>query len=107
MSKQSAGPLYCITGIFLFALSAIDLAWWISVSSDESKSLEQMNTDYESPYPAFLRAGHLLRICNILLLAIAILFFAMARNRLQRKWPVIVLIVISFVLIAWQLLSFA
>jgi hypothetical protein len=107
MSTKSTGIIYCIIGIGLFAVSALDLGWWISVSSDGSKSLQQMNVDYESLYPEFLRAGRLLRVCNILILALAVLFFSLAKARLPRKWPVIVLIVLSFVLIAWQLLSFA
>jgi hypothetical protein len=107
MSKKKPGVFYFITGVCLFALSVLDLAWWISVSSDESKSLQQMNLDYTSMYPEFLRTGHLLRAGNILILAIAILFFSLARTREQRRWPAIVLIIISAVLIAWQLLSFA
>lgn len=106
-SNKTAGTVYWIAGVLLLALSVMDLAWWISVSSDATKSLDQMNREYAHRYPVWLRTGRLLRICNIGILALAVLFFLLAKSRLARKGSVTVMLVIAIVLIAWQLLSFA
>jgi hypothetical protein len=94
--------------LFFFALIPfcfviLNIFWWIQISSDYSKSLEQVKNEYHEKFPAFIGAGgHRVALLNILLLSVASFLFYKVQNDQKLKSLSRIFFTISVILIAWQ-----
>ena len=97
--------IYFIIAFILFSIVAVDIYWWIQISSDFSKSLDQAKREYHEKFPCFIGKGHSVAILNILLLSVAAFLFYKAQTLQKIKLLSKIFFVISIVLIAWQVFS--
>lgn len=72
--KLSNVALFCI-GLILLSIVVVDLYWWIEISTDDSKSFEQMKKEYDAKLPGFMEGGYRVTIFNLVLLSVSAFLF--------------------------------
>lgn len=96
---------YFIIGLILFALVGLDIYWWINISSDASKTFEQVKAEYLLLFPESLRNALILTVLNIVGLSIAGLLFFKSTDIAQLKVLGWILVVLCGILVAWQVFT--
>jgi hypothetical protein len=94
-----------LLGVCVLSLVVIDLYWWIDISSDYSKSFDQVKAEYNSKFPGFLRGGYRIAVFNIFLLVISSLCFLKNLKSGDLKILSLALLSICGLLGAWMLFS--
>lgn len=97
--------IFFIVGLLLFSLVLVDIYWWIEISSDSSKSFDQVKREYFEKFPNFIGRGHGVTLLNITFLAIAALFFSMSKNLNKLKILSRMFFVGCIIISIWQVFS--
>lgn len=97
--------IYFTIALIVFCFVAVDIYWWIVVSSDASKSFQQMKSEYLERFPAILQNARIITLLNIGLLATASFLFMKAQTLQKIKLVSKIFFVTSMVLIAWQVFT--
>lgn len=96
---------YFIIGLMLLAVVSMDIYWWINISSDASKTFEQVKAEYLLLFPEFIRNARMLTVLNIAGLSIAGLLFYKSTDIAQLKVLGWILVVLCGILVAWQVFT--
>jgi hypothetical protein len=91
-------------GLLLFGLVVYDLILWIQISSDQSKTMQQVTEEYNSITPSFL-GRNTMAFLNILMLSISGFLFYKARNFNPLKIVCNLLAISCIALICWMVFS--
>ena len=97
--------IYFTIALIVFCFVAVDIYWWIVVSSDASKSFQQMKREYLERFPAILQNARIITLLNIGLLATASFLFIKAQTLQKIKLVSKIFFVTSMVLSAWQVFT--
>lgn len=97
--------LYFIIGLILLSIVGIDVYWWITISSDSSKTFSEVQTAYSQKFPSFLRNGQSITITNVILLSISAFLFEKASKFASFKKLSLILMIMCLILIAWQIFT--
>ena len=97
--------IYFVIALIIFCFVAVDIYWWIVVSSDASKSFQQMKSEYLERFPTILQNARIITLLNIGLLATASFLFMKAQTLQKIKLVSKIFFVTSMVLIAWQVFT--
>lgn len=98
-------PILFLVGLILFFIVFIDIYWWILISSDYSKSLEQVKKEYQEKLPWFIAKGQRVAIFNILFLSIAAFLFFKASSLNKLKMTSRVFFILCIIVGMWQLFT--
>lgn len=94
--------IFFIIAFLLLSFVCTDIFWWIQISSDYSKSLQQVNIEYLKKFPELITNGKQVAILNILLLSISILLFLKSEKFRKIKGLSFALIIINAIIVLWQ-----
>ena len=94
-----------VLGICILSFVVMDVTWWIQISADDSKSLEQVNKDYLRKFPDFITNGKQVVILNILLLFISSFCFLKFAKLKKVKTLSIALIIFNMTVALWQIFT--
>ena len=97
--------LYFIAGLILLTIVSVDIYWWVSISSDYSKTFSEVQAEYHRKFPPFLRNGRLITVINIILLSISIFLFEKISSSEQFKKLGLIFMIICSVLVFWQIFT--
>ena len=97
--------VFFVVASILFCLVLVDIYWWIQISSDYSKSLEQVKREYNEIFPNFIGKGHGVALVNILFLTIAGLLFFKSRSLNSLKVLSLIFLGCCIIIGAWQIFS--
>jgi hypothetical protein len=92
-------------GLILFSLVIVDLYWWFQISSDYSKSFEQVKKEYQEKLPWFIAKGNRVTILNITFLTIAGFLFFKSTSLNLSKIIGNVFFILCIIIGAWQLFT--
>lgn len=93
------------SGLFLLLIVIIDLYWWIDVSSDTSKSFEEVKAEYFKKFPSLLATGLRITIFNLVLLSFASFLFIKSATEERLKILSGLGLIISVILGAWMIFT--
>ena len=94
--------IFFIIAFILFCFVLIDIYWWIQISSDYSKSLEDVKREYNEKFPNFIGKGHGVALLNITLLAIASLLFYKSKSAEKLRVLSVIFLVCCIIIGLWQ-----
>lgn len=97
--------VFFVIALTLFCFVLVDIYWWIEISSDYSKSLEQVKSQYNEKFPSFIGKGHGVALMNILFLAIAGLLFFKSKSLNNLKILSQIFLGCCLIIGAWQIFS--
>ncbi len=93
------------TALFLFCIVATDIFWWIQISSDNSKSLAQVNKEYLEKFPLFISSGKQIVMLNILILTTSGALFFISKSSPKIKMISQVFLIGCIVIGLWQIFT--
>lgn len=105
MPSNKKNIVYFSISLLLFLLVVTDVAWWIYASSDTTKTFEDVKHIYFNVYPKFLNHRGVIEFLSISFLGLSVYLLVLSRRTLKPIWIINLLIVLSFILMAWRFFS--
>lgn len=97
--------VFFIIALFLFIVVVLNIYLWISISIEPMRSFEESKGEYLSKFPKAMRNARLITLGNIILLSIASFLFFKVKKTRGLKIISFTLLLLSILLLAWQLFS--
>ena len=102
---KTLNVLLFFVGLILLTIVVVDLYWWIELTSDTSKSFEQVKQEYFSKFPNFIGRGNGVTIFNLALLLSSAYLFIKSRAVEWLKTLSTIALVLCTVLGAWKIFT--